>query len=236
MFTSPLPRARERDTDRRCAYVCLRARVSSELDPGCQPRSCRCWYRQPLRRPSRPATCALRPLLSSRSYYHFSPRRYVQHNAITASLLRAGHSFASMHSSGLTPVCSSFSQDLAAKPTAACLAPLTNVFLGALTSAKDDARRAKQALTLGHSIVAFAGKLPGAALKPKAVTALWGPDGTVRTDLSSAGKSYIEEPSVGAQSTRMLTSIKQVRVGPPSTLIVALSLWFRHLTYHHHTT
>ena len=103
-------------------------------------------------------------------------------------------------------------QDLAAKPTAACLAPLTTVFLGALTSAKDDARRAKQALTLGHAIVAFAGKLPGAARKLKAVAVLWGPDGSVRVSLSDTAKSYVGEPSVGIQCTRMLSSVKQVRL------------------------
>ena len=101
---------------------------------------------------------------------------------------------------------------MAAKPTAACLVPLTNVFLGALTAAKDDARRVKQALALGHATVAFAGKLPGTARKLKAVASLWGPDGSVRVGLSTTAKSYVDEPSVGVQCTRMLSSIKQVRL------------------------
>ena len=102
-------------------------------------------------------------------------------------------------------------QDLAAKPTAACLGPLTTVFLGALTSANDDARRAKQALILGNAIVSFADKLPNSARKSKAVVALWGPAGSVRASLSATAKSYVDEPSVGVQCTRMLSSLKQVR-------------------------
>jgi hypothetical protein len=127
-------------------------------------------------------------------------------------------------------------QDLAAKPTAACLGPLTTVFLGALTSAKDDARRAKQALILGNAIVAFADKLPNAARKSKAVAALWGPAGSVRVGLSATAKSYVDEPSVGVQCTRMLSSLKQVRpremssaaTSPPYFLVLpaaSISRW-----------
>ena len=104
-------------------------------------------------------------------------------------------------------------EDLAAKATAASLAPLTAVFLSALDSANDDARRAKQALTLGLAIVGFAEKLPASALKPKAVTALWGEDGTVRASLTAVAADYTEEKSVGSQCTRILTAIKQVRAG-----------------------
>ena len=102
-------------------------------------------------------------------------------------------------------------EDLSAKATAASLAPLTAVFLSALDSASDDARRAKQALTLGLAIVGFAEKLPGNSLKAKAVSALWGNSGTVRASLTAVAADYTEEKSVGAQCTRILTAIKQVR-------------------------